>query len=426
MIPLTKALSEHIAEYSSRLDSRPKLKKLYENCYPNTLLTTAERLEDGSTFMLTGDIPAMWLRDSTAQVTQYLGVAGEDPETASIIRGLITRQLTCLTVDPYANAFNITENGAGHTDDLTEMHPLVFERKYEIDSLCYPMRLVKLYYEATGDRTVFDPLFVTAAKKIVSLWKTEQRHGEGSPYRFLRYGCPWQDTIHNGGLGAPVNYTGMTWSAFRPSDDACVFGYLVPSNLFATVVLEFLEKIFTELLNDPAFAAECAELRSDILHGVEHYAMVDHPKYGRIYACETDGFGNHRLFDDANVPSLMSLPYLGFCSPEDPTYQRTRRFILSRDNPYYYEGKCAKGVGSPHTPEGYIWHIALSMQGLTSLDEEEMRSVLSMLENTDGGKGYMHEGFHADDDRKYTREWFAWSNSIFAEYVEKLIDEKIL
>jgi meiotically up-regulated gene 157 (Mug157) protein len=422
MIELSQAMKDHIAEYSAKLAKYPKLQKLYENCYPNTLLTTAERLEDGSVFLYTGDIPAMWLRDSTAQVTQYISVAKEDKYTADIIKGLLRRQFEYINVDPYANAFNIEPNGEGHVDDHTEMQPIVYERKYEIDSLCYPMRLAFLYYEATDDTSIFDDLFISTAKKIVSLWRTEQRHMEESTYRFSRDDCPWHDTIHNRGMGFPVNYTGMTWSGFRPSDDGCVFGYLVPSNLFAVVILSKLRKLFKDVIPDPEFSQECRELASEIKRGVDIYATVDHPKYGKIYACETDGFGNHRLFDDANVPSLLSLPYLGYCEATSEIYANTRRFILSKDNPYYFEGKCGKGIGSPHTGDNRVWHIALSMQGLTSVDEKEMLEILDMLVNTDGGTGYMHESFNVDDDKLFSRAWFAWSNSLFAEFVEKVVD----
>ncbi|MBR2568805.1 MAG: glycoside hydrolase family 125 protein, partial [Paenibacillus sp.] len=221
----------------------------------------------------------------------------------------------------------------------------------------------------------------------------------------------------NNGMGMPVNYTGMTWSAFRPSDDACTFGYLVPSNMFAVVVLRYLEEIATEVYEDAIFAEKVRRLKDEIDEGIQTYGVVNHPKYGKMYAYETDGFGNYNLMDDANVPSLLAIPYLGYTTADDPIYQNTRRFILSEENPYYYVGEAAQGIGSPHTPHRYIWHIALSMQGLTASTKEEREQVLNLLVSTDADTGYMHEGFDADDPHHFTREWFAWSNSLFSELV---------
>ena len=420
------ALQRRVEQYTAALEKFPKLQKLYGNCCPNTIATTVTETDDGGLFVLTGDIPAMWLRDSTAQVTHYLPLCREDAEVRSILRRVIARQMQYINLDPYANAFNAAPNGHGMTDDLPKNDPWVWERKYEIDSLCYPMRLAYLYWQASGDTAVFNTAFVSAAKKVVALWKTEQRHFESSPYHFYRTDCPWQDTLHNDGQGMPVSYTGMTWSGFRPSDDACVFGYLLPSNMFAVVVLRYLAEIFTDIVPDAAFAAECLALREEIDYGIHTYGIVEHPKYGKIYCCETDGMGNRRLFDDANVPNLLSLPYIGYCGKDDPMYRRTRAFVLSEDNPYFYSGKAARGVGSPHTPEKYIWHMALSMQGLTSDDPAEIRALLDMLASTDAGTGFMHEGFHADNPAQFTRPWFAWSNSIFAEFVEYAVDNGIL
>lgn len=422
-----KAIYERIEKYSKKLENYPKLQQLYKNCYPNTIETTLKYTDKGEAFVLTGDIPAMWLRDSTAQVSHYIPLAKEDEEVRNIIRDVIKTQFRYILIDPYANAFNEEANSHGHTQDIPKNDPWVWERKYEIDSLCYPLRLIYLYWKGTGDSSVFDIDFNRAARRIVDLWKTEQYHFERSPYRFTRPDCRPSDTLRNEGKGMPVSYTGMTWSGFRPSDDACVFGYLVPSNMFAVVTLGYIIEIFNSFYADETdFISEVSALREEIDNGIKTYAVYDHPKYGKIYACETDGMGNRRLFDDANVPSLLSVPYLGYTDKDDEMYARTRAFILSEDNPYYYQGKFGKGVGSPHTPEGYIWHIALSMQGLTSNDPEEIKNVLNMLASTDADTGYMHEGFNANDPTEFSREWFAWSNSIFAELVEYAVDNNIL
>lgn len=425
-IPL--CVTERMDRYCKIINNySPKLAQLYRNCYPNTLETATEILDDGSVFVLTGDIPAMWLRDSTAEVSHYISMAAEHEEIRKIIKGVIRKQREYISVEPYANAYKKFPDDHKEFNDLPLNHPIVWERKYEIDSLCYPLRLTYLYWKATGDNSILDESFISSAKTTVELWITEQNHFEKSPYRFTRKNCPEQDTIHNNGMGNPVEYTGMTWSGFRPSDDACRYGYLVASNMFAVVVLGYLDEMLKAVApGETELIAKAEKLAGEIRKGIAEHAVIDTEKYGKIYACEVNGMGDYFLFDDANVPSLLSAPYIGFCACDDEIYRNTRNFILSKDNPYYYEGKFAKGVGSPHTPEGYIWHIALSMQGLSSDSAEEIREILHMLETTDGGTGYMHEGFDANDPNKFTRSWFSWSCALFAELVEKAVDERII
>ena len=415
------AVSAHIDKVCARLEkSSPKLAQLYRNCFPNTIATTIQEQEDGSLFVITGDIPAMWLRDSAPQVDHYIPLA-DDPEVASIVRRVVEKQFKYVLIDPYANSFNPAPNGEGHITDIPRNGPWVFERKYEIDSLCYPLWLCYRYWKATGDDAVLAQL-PAVVETILGVWRTEQHHVEKSPYRFTRTDCPYQDTIHNNGMGAPVAYTGMTWSGFRPSDDACTYGYLIPSNMFAVVVLGYA----AEMLGDHPLAAEALALRAEIQEGLKKFATVEHPVHGTVYACEVDGMGNYLLMDDANIPSLISAPYLGYTTTDDPIYRNTRKMLLSSDNPYYYEGKCAKGIGSPHTPPHYVWHMALAMQGMTSDNKEEMKAILDMLTTCDGGTGYMHEGFHVDDPTVFTRLWFTWPDSLFCEFVNKCMDEGIV
>ena len=420
---------KRIDEYCKRIEKySPKLAELYKNCYPNTLETATVDVGNGRVFVLTGDIPAMWLRDSTAEVSHYIPLAKENKEIAEIISGTIRMQRDYIQMDPYANAFKKEPDNRQIHGDLPPNIPIVWERKYEIDSLCYPLRLTYLYWKATGDSSILDESFVESVRTTLDLWITEQNHFENSTYRFTRPSCgpDSQDTIHNNGMGNPVAYTGMTWSGFRPSDDACRYGYLIASNMFAVVVLGYVAEMLEALGNYDELIKKVKKLRSEINCGIERHAVIETEKYGKVYACEVNGMGDYFLFDDANVPSLLSAPYLGYCSVNDEVYQNTRRFILSKDNPYYYEGKFAKGVGSPHTPEGYIWHIALSMQGLTADSDEEIRTILHYLETTDGSTGYMHEGFCADDPNIFTRSWFSWSCALFAELVEKAVDKGII
>ena len=415
------SVTAHIDKVSARLEkSSPKLAQLYRNCFPNTIATTIQEQEDGTLFVITGDIPAMWLRDSAPQVDHYIPLAG-DPEVASIVRRVVEKQFQYVLIDPYANSFNPAPNGEGHITDIPRNGPWVFERKYEIDSLCYPLWLCYRYWKATDDNAVLEKL-PQVVETVLGVWRTEQHHVEKSPYRFTRTDCPYQDTIHNNGMGAPVVYTGMTWSGFRPSDDACTYGYLIPSNMFAVVVLGYA----AEMLGDTPLAAQALALREEISEGLKKFATVEHPVHGTVYACEVDGMGNYLLMDDANIPSLISAPYLGYTTTDDPIYRNTRKMLLSSDNPYYYEGKCAKGIGSPHTPPHYVWHMALAMQGMTSDDKDEMKAILDMLTNCDGGTGYMHEGFHVDDPTVFTRPWFTWPDSLFCEFVNKCMDEGIV
>ncbi|MFC4301835.1 glycoside hydrolase family 125 protein [Cohnella boryungensis] len=401
-----------------KLAHRPRLLRQFLNCYPNTLETATKLTDDGTTFVLTGDIPAMWLRDSVEQMIHYVPLAAEDPGLQRILSGLIRRHVRCILIDPYANAYNESPND-WHWDasDVTEMGPWAWERKFELDSICFSMRLAYKYWRATKRSDIFDDSFKEAIRTILALWRTEQRHMERSPYRFERDCGMLTETLLNEGRGLPVNFTGMIWSGFRPSDDACEFHYNIPGNMFAAVVLGYMREMAMEAYRDEKLASQLARLEEEIKHGIRLYGTYLHPEFGRIYAYETDGFGNYCLMDDAGTPGLMSIPYLGFTACDDPIYLNTRRFALSTGNPYYFEGVAAKGIGSPHTPLRYVWPMALSMQGLTAVSADEKRRMVDMLEATDADTGFMHEGFHADDPAQYTRSWFCWSNSLFAQLV---------
>lgn len=396
----------------------PKLVEMYERCMINTLDTTIKIRESGMTFILTGDIPAMWLRDSVCQVRPFLFFAAENEEIQSMLIGLSKEQAKLVAIDPYANAFNETANGAGHQADITEMHPQVWERKYEIDSLCYPIQLAYYIWKITGRTEQFDQAFLKMLQSIFALWQVEQHHETKSSYRFERMDCVPSDTLKRDGRGTETTYTGMLWSGFRPSDDACEYGYLIPSNMFAVVVLGYAKEIIEAFYPDEKETLQqAATLKADIQTGIEKFGTYNHPTFGEIYAFEVDGFGNQLLMDDANVPSLLSLPIIGYSKKEEKIYQNTRNYILSKDNPYYFEGEHAKGIGSPHTPNGYIWPIGLAIQGLTATDQTEKNSILDMLLRTDADTGLMHESFHPDNPADFTREWFSWANMMFCELV---------
>ncbi|MCL6456540.1 MAG: glycoside hydrolase family 125 protein [Gorillibacterium sp.] len=424
---LPVSIIEFLYEADKRLAYNPKLQQLFRNCFPNTLETTIKLLADGTTFVFTGDIPAMWLRDSVEQVRHYIPFAKADKELQRIISGLIARQMFYINIDPYTNAFNETASDRHYLDtDDCGLNPWMWERKYELDSLCFPVQLLYMYWQETGQIGNFDHACYQALTSIVNVIQTEQHHGEKSPYHFTRRTVKDTETLYNNGRGMPVNYTGMSWSGFRSSDDACEFGYNIPANMFAAVILGQIHQIASEIYGDTQLAERAEQLRKEIDFGIRTYGIVNHPVHGRIYAYETDGFGNYCLMDDAGTPGLMSIPYLGYVLADDPIYQNTRRFALSPDNPFYYEGKLAKGIGSPHTPKGYVWHLALSMQALTADNDRELKALIDMLIRTDADTGFMHEGFHPDDPAIFTRKWFAWSNSLFAAVICKGMDNGIL
>lgn len=396
----------------------------FNAAFANTLLTTVKRHDDGTTFLLTGDIPAMWLRDSTAQVRPYLVVANEDEDLAAMISGLVKKQFYYINIDPYANAFNEEANGAGHQSDHTKMNDWIWERKYEIDSLCYPVQLAYLLYKNTGRTDQFNEDFVSGVEKILTVFTTEQDHNN-SPYTFIRDTDRKEDTLINDGKGAEVVPTGMTWSGFRPSDDACQYGYLVPSNMFAVVILGYLEEIFSTVLTDEEIVAWAHKLKVEIEAGIKEHGRITNKAGETIFAYEVDGKGNGTIQDDSNVPNLISAPYLGYGTMEDPQYLATRKTLLSKENPYFYEGKFAKGIGSSHTPENYVWPIAMAMEGMTTTDKAEKERILNQLVATDAGTHLMHEGFNVDDPTQYTREWFSWANMMFCELVMDYFDIQV-
>lgn len=410
-----------------KMAHRPKIIKMFDACYSDTLENTVRFHDDGTVFMITGGIPAMWLRDSANQLRPYLLIAKTEERIAKIIEGVMKKQFLCILRDPYANAFNEEANGKGHQTDKTDMKPDIWERKYEIDSLCYPIQLAYLYWKNTGITKHFDNLFLETVKTIVNVWKIEQYHFEKSNYKFIYSDDENMDIeiLPNGGMGNFVSYTGMTWSGFRPSDDDCKYGYLVPSNMFAVVVLDYVNEILNLFYNDLDFLNEVSTLREQIQKGIEEFGTINTEEFGKVYVYETDGNGNYNIMDDANVPSLLSMPYFYYCDINDEIYQNTRKMMLSKANPFYFEGTAAKGIGSPHTPDQYIWHIGLAIQGITTDNKQEIEQILDWFETTDAGTNLVHEGFHKDDPTKYTREWFSWSNAMFVEFVLSVCGKKI-
>ena len=423
----SEAIERKIKEVKKLLKDAPYLAWMFENCFPNTLDTTVHYsvTDDGDddTFVYTGDIHAMWLRDSGAQVWPYVQFAKNDEKIRRMVRGTILRQLKCICLDPYANAFNIGPTGSEWKSDYTEMNPYLHERKYEIDSLCYPIRLAYYYWQVTGDDTIFGELWREAINKILNTFREQQRKENKGPYRFMRTTNRQYDTVCNDGYGNPVKPVGLIASVFRPSDDATLFLYLVPSNFFAVTSMRKIAEVLTKVNKDIPTAAEFTQLADEVEAALKQYAICNHPKYGRIYAFEVDGFGNQLLMDDANVPSLLAMAYLGDVDINNLVYQNTRRFVWSEDNPYFFRGKVGEGIGGPHIGYDMVWPMSIMMRAFTSQDDNEIAQCVQMLVDTDNGTGFMHESFNKDDAAKYTRSWFAWQNTLFGELILKLIDD---
>ncbi len=365
----------------------------------------------------------MWLRDSSAQVWPYISVCSKDKELKNLIAGVINRQTECILIDPYANAFNDGPTGGGWDDDLTDMKPELHERKWEIDSLCYPIRLVYNFWKETGDTSCFSINWQKAMKLIVKTFFEQQRKENLGPYKFQRITEVQTDTVPLSGYGNPVKPVGLICSIFRPSDDATTYPYLVPSNLFAVVSLKQLAEIFSEVFDNKDFANKCIGLANEVQFAIEKHAIVEHLDFGKIYAFEVDGFGNKLFMDDANIPSLLALPYLDCVDINDEIYQNTRKFVLSENNPFFFQGKYAEGIGGPHVGMDMIWPMSIIMRAFTSKNEKEILSCIKTLMKTHDDTGFMHESFHKDDPSNFSRELFAWANTLFGELILKIYRE---
>ncbi|WP_163959446.1 glycoside hydrolase family 125 protein [Sphingomonas insulae] len=401
----------------------PELAWLFENCYPNTLDTTVKvGIVDGKpdAFVITGDIEALWLRDSSAQLQTYVHLAPKDPALRRLFAGLIARQARCILIDPYANAFMeepTALSNLGARTDQTEMKPGVAERKWEIDSLCYPMRLAHGYWTATRDKTPFDALWAKAMARAVATFREQQRKTDKGPYHFQRLNVSPTETLMFEGYGAPTRKVGLIHSMFRPSDDACLYPFLIPSNLFAVAALRMLATVQREARGDTAAAADSEALAAEVEAALNAHGRMADGQGNTVWAYEVDGFGNAIFMDDANVPSLSGLPLLGAADRRDPMFRRTAALAWSERNPYFFSGQAARGIGGPHIGLDMIWPMSIITHAMNSDDDAEIRQCLAWLKATHGGTGFMHESFHKDDPAKFTRSWFAWANGLFGELI---------
>jgi len=421
------AVENLIIKFRSKVSSQ-ELAWLFENCFPNTLDTTVDFSMTGDkpdTYVITGDIDAMWLRDSAAQVWPYLPLIKEDPRLGKLIAGVIHRQTRNILLDPYANAFYKTQTQVGEwKDDHTDMKPGLHERKWEIDSLCYPIRLGYHYWKITGDKEPFDQAWREGISLTLKTFTEQQRKQNQGPYKFERSTSWATDGVPLGGYGYPTKPIGLINSMFRPSDDATIFPFLIPSNFFAAHSLSQAAEMLDKIHGDSETANKCHALSTEISGLLQQHAKIVYPGIGTVYAYEINGLGSYNLMDDANVPSLLSLPYLGAVSKTDPVYLNTRKLVLSEANPFFFRGKAGEGIGGPHAGLNMIWPLSIVMRGLTSSNDLEIKKCVELLQNAHAGTGFMHESFYKEDASKFTRKWFAWANTIFGELLFTIYREK--
>ena len=427
---VSEAIEKVIVDVKSKLKD-PKLAWLFENCFPNTLDTTVFYKEVNGrplTHVITGDINAMWLRDSTCQVWPYIPYANKDKKLKKMIEGLINWQVECVLVDPYANAFkkDVSEHSIW-ADDFTKMKDELHERKWEINSLLFVIRLCDEYYKVTKDKTPFDATWEKAMLLIVQTLKEQQRFENLGPYTFGRISIKYNsyEPIVNNGYGRPTRKNGMIHATHR-QDDMCVLPLYVPDNLMAIVELKHLAKLFRTMSKNEDGAKACELMAAQIDKGIKEDAIFEHKVFGEMYAFEVDGNGGRILEEESTVPNLMSLPYIGFCDVNDPIFQNTRKWLLSKWNPQYAKGKYTEGVGSTHYPQPpqRIWPLSTISRVLTSNDDEEIRFCLNQLKNSDAGTGFIHESYVVDQPENYTRSWFSWVNTYFGEMILILLDTK--
>ncbi len=418
------AVESYILSISQKIQD-PLLSWIFANCFPNTLDTTVEpgRFEGKpDTAVLTGDIAAMWLRDSSAQVWPYLPLAFKDRRLRDLLEGVIRRQVRCLLIDPYANCFMADLSAPpleGSRNDQTEMKQGVGERKYELDSLCYPIRLAHGYWMKTGDTGPFDSHWKLAMQSILTTMRVQQRKDGPGPYRFQRAASNPTDSLVNG-VGNPIRPVGLVASAFRPSDDACIFPFFVPANLFAVTSLRQLSVMADRILHDAAMANQAENLAKEIEAALREYAIVS-TSVGSIWAYEVDGYGGRVLMDDANAPSLLSLPYLD-SSPDPALYSRTRSFVWSVQNPWFFRGTAGEGIGGPHAGRDSIWPMSQTMFALTSDSSIEIMRSIQMLKACAASTGFIHESYNRNNSSAYTRAWFAWANTLFGELIGNTVE----
>mmetsp|Transcript_32083 Transcript_32083/g.70683 ORF Transcript_32083/g.70683 Transcript_32083/m.70683 type:complete len:419 (+) Transcript_32083:403-1659(+) len=381
----------------------------------------------------------MWLRDSTNQVLPYVPYGPVDEVLQRMLEGLIARQARSVLIDSFANAFNFNASGQGHQQDqrTPPMQASVFEGKYEVDSLCAFLKLSYWHWRMSGDAALerlASNDWVSAVGRVLDTLQVMQRddgRSDSPPYLFQRQTSEALDTLSVQGRGPPCRPQGMTRSLFRPSDDAVTLPYNVPGNAMACVELTHLQDLLDRLAlltggGDSSQARLMLQQAQEVAEGIcgaLDKLMQQQQQGGEASPLpfELDGFGAQYYMDDANIPSLLSLPVLGYLSPNSAQYTATRAFALSPANPYFYTGSEGRGVGGPHEGVNFTWPMAVIAQAMTSADDAEVAWCLQMLVRSSAGTGLMHESFDVDDVSNYTRDWFAWANGLLGELLLQLV-----
>mmetsp|Transcript_13496 Transcript_13496/g.38351 ORF Transcript_13496/g.38351 Transcript_13496/m.38351 type:complete len:504 (+) Transcript_13496:170-1681(+) len=413
---------EKIKETMATSSRRDNLIKTYRQTFMNTIETTVQATYEGRTFVITGDIDAMWLRDSAPQVEHYLRCcANHSVHVRKMLVGLVNEHAFLALQDPYANSFYDPPNFKD-TRKIYRRGGYIATGNYELDSFAYSIRLAYQLWRVSGESHHFDELFRAACKLMLSIWRKEQYHEEASTYEYN----PKELKMKNGRENSESGYTGMTWTGFRPSDSPCQYHYHIPDNMLTSVSLGYLSEISREIYGDELMAKDAEALKAGIDSGIEKYGIVNDRRNGRIYAYEVDGLGNALLQDDANIPSLLSMPYLNYTVGDMQVYKNTVDFLWSPANPWFFSGKVAEGVGSSHTGKNKIWHLSLIMKGMMADTSQERVKMLRACLDTDAGTGLMHESFDPSSPRSYTRRWFAWANSMFATWVSDMVEQNTL
>lgn len=436
----------------------PDLARIFENAFPNTLDTTVRWHVDGinthapktklardrrkwegaQSFIVTGDINAEWLRDSTNQLAQYQALAKNSPELFNLILGAINTQAEFVIESPYCNAFQPPSPSRlepTHMGTEDAVHPVyepstVFECKYELDSLAAFLSLGNQFYKSTGSTAflterwylALDSLLAVLDKQAQGTFDADSQRLLKNEYTFRRNTWTGTETLSLDGLGNPLaSGTGLIRSAFRPSDDATIFGFFIPGNAMMAVELNRTSTLLQAVSGtDPhihELAQSLLQRSAQIEKAIYAHAVITHPTFGPVFAYEIDGYGSHLLMDDANMPSLLSLPLLGFLDPTShPIYQNTRRMILSSaGNPYFLRGPAFHGIGGPHIGLRNAWPMSVLVQARTSRDDDEIRACLDAVKNV-SLLGLVHESVDVQwGGERMTRTWFAWANSVFAQ-----------
>jgi meiotically up-regulated gene 157 (Mug157) protein len=448
----------------------PDLAHIFRNAFPNTLDTTVRWHVDGiksnasqsklvrdkgrwrgaQSFIVTGDINAEWLRDSTNQLAQYQALAKSTPEISNLILGAINTQAEFVIESPYCNAFqppSPSRLNPVHSGQQDYVHPAyepshVFECKYELDSLANFLSLSNQYHASTGSTAfltkrwylALDTILTVLEQQSESTFNPETGSYRRNEYTFRRYAWTGTETLNLEGIGNPLaNGTGLIRSAFRPSDDATIFGFFIPANAMMSVELArtaaLLKSIAIGKNHNNGQLLDLAELlisRSErIKKGIYDHAIISHKIFGDVFAFEVDGYGSHLLMDDANIPSLLSLPLLGFLDNTDPIYQNTRRMLLSQPhNPYFLRGAAFHGIGGPHIGLRNAWPMSLLVQAMTSDDEEEIMECVNAVKNV-SLMGLINESVDVQiGGKSVSRSWFAWANSVFAQTILHLAENR--